>query len=654
MAPTTIIFQAGKLGDVPQLLVELAWAKRLLDSPESDLRVYGLSGGALAALAFTLARAARLDPEKWGQAAGAPGDFARFLRSARSRDLRQPNRNPWFGIFNLKPLVRWVGDTLEAAGSPRGLKLSDLPVPLYLCAADRDGTFSLFGPAQPSLQFQYQHVRVGPPQDAPVLEALEAALSTLLSTSPVSVGGNWYRDCRPVFSDGGAIIYDLESAAGEPRRMLRDQPHTPLRTWRLNWITSSFIMHSQNERNQAWLAEYYLDLQERYHFLRSETRRLDAELIKLGRSEPSDEKDDELTSPVVGHIDLPYVGSTGAYTNMRESVEQKDALIAKFEGLLQGQFDRFPFHQPANLIYGAGGFSGILAGLTTTRLIDASFARGGGSIRQVMGVSAGVLNGFFHSVQLAGRQRPDLYRPAAAHALEDLEAFISHVTPEKLVKLNRNPLKLWQGWGSLEPLEGFLLERLATYTGIDQPAQITFDDIALPLVVAAARRDGFNEYFGMASLERSMHFHGREVRVVSAPVVKAILAGWSMNTYIHPTRIGEQVYTDGGGPFYDNGLFMACLDPEMTNLINVHLDEPEGHSYNIPPKPDLKRLLFDTHNYYFPEERRRMRMITDLLYAHYRLHRRYIMLRSRLPEANAAEFALPEDFRRTWRIKENV
>ena len=59
--------------------------------------------------------------------------------------------------------------------------------------------------------------------------------------------------------------------------------------------------------------------------------------------------------------------------------------------------------------------------------------------------------------------------------------------------------------------------------------------------------------------------------------------------------------------------------PKLTNLLNIHLDEPEGHSYNLPPRMNLVRILFDTHNLTFPEERRRMRAITNLLYEHFRL-----------------------------------
>jgi hypothetical protein len=291
------------------------------------------------------------------------------------------------------------------------------------------------------------------------------------------------------------------------------------------------------------------------------------------------------------------------------------------------------------VIYGAGGFSGILAGLVTTRRVDEGFRQGGGEIRQVVGVSAGVLNGFFHAVQIAAENHPDLYRPAARSALEDLERFMASADPARIARLNVNPLVFWRGWANLGPLEGFLLERLAAYTGSSSPSAITFDDIALPLTVAAARRDGFTEFFGMTSPERRMRFAGREHRVISAPIVRAMIAGWSMNTYVAPTVIGDQAYADGGGSFYDPGLFVACLDRELINLLDIHLDEPEGHSYGLPPRPNLVRIVFDTHNLTFPEERHRMRLLTRLLFDHYRLR-----------AACAAFGPVPPDFRQQWEV----
>jgi hypothetical protein len=303
-------------------------------------------------------------------------------------------------------------------------------------------------------------------------------------------------------------------------------------------------------------------------------------------------------------VDLPYVGSTEAFTNMRQSVAEKEALTSKFRSLLAGQLDTFPFDAPANIIYGAGGFSGILAGLVTTRAVEASFARAGGEIREIFGVSAGVLNGFFHAVQVAAVRHPDLYTPAARDALSDLDSFFETIEPKKIARLNRRPRDLWIGWANLAPLEEFLQQRLAAYTGSRYAAQMTFDDIGLPLTVAAARNDGLTDFLGTTQPQRHLRLGGVELAVRRAPIARAILAGWSMNTYILPTVVEEQAYRDGGGSFYDPGMLVACLDRRLVNLLNIHLDEPEGHSYNLPPRPNLVRLLFDTHNYTFPEERR--------------------------------------------------
>ncbi len=651
LARASVVFQSAKLGNIPRILDELAWAKELLDKGLDVGRVYGVSGGALTALAFSLALAAHRDPACWGAARTALSDFGDFLRRARSRDVRSLNLNPLYGVFNLRPLRLWLAGRLSSYGQKQDAALSDLSVPLYLCALDQDGILNLFGPPDDGLQFQYQFVRVGPPRDAPIVDAMLAALSTMLSTEPAwvpkgssaSSEGGWFRDCRPAIADAGAIVADLEAA--DPRPLVRRQPYTPIRPWRLNWITSSFIMHSQHERNQALLASYYLDLLQRHRALEAAYRAL-ADAAGLG-----DIPAQALPAlPQVCHVDLPYVGSTEAFTNMRQSVENKEALMARFEALLDGQLDRFAFDRPANIIYGAGGFSGILAGLVTTRAVAPRFAQGGGEIRQIYGVSAGVLNGFFHAVQLAGARHPDVFRPAAANALADLEAFIAHITPGQVARINCNPAKFWQGWANLEPLEAFLLDWLAAYTGARHPERLTFDDISLPLTVAVARGDGFTDFLGMTVPERRMRFAGHTWRVRSAPVVHAILAGWSMNTYIMPTVLGDQAYRDGGGTFYDPGLFVACLDSVLTNLLNVHLDEPEGHSYRIPPRPNLARIILDTHNYTFPEERRRMRLLTDLLYAHARLRARYAALLARTPARLAAIYPLPPDVRQEWDV----
>ena len=640
----TVIFQSAKLGDIPQILAEFDLAVELLPQGTTIQRVYGVSAGALTALAFALSLSAHSDPPAWGKARTALKEFSGFLRQARSRDLRRFSRNPWYGLYNLLPLRRWVASRLQTYTSidtPANLKLSQLAIPTYLCAVDRNGTFTPFGPPDTQMQFQYHEVHIGPPQDAPILDALIAALSTLLSTEPARVNGQWYRDCRPAVVDAGAIVYDTQIFS--PDQIVRTHPHAPVRAWKQNWITSSFIMHSQNERNQTLLASCYLDLQSRHQSLKNQ-------FDHLSSFAPANLQLTVPASPLVSHVDLPYIGSTEAFTNMRQSVQNKAQLMGCFHDILQGQLNNFRFDQSANVIYGAGGFSGILAGLVTTRAVDAGFEQSGGQVQQVYGVSAGVLNGFFHAVQLAASRFPDLYKPAARNALADLEGFIACIQPGKIARFNLNPYKFWHGWANLGPLEEFLLERLAAYTGSQHPGDITFEDIGLPMTVTAARLDGFTDFIGMTNLDRHMSFAGREWQVLSAPIVRAMLAGWSMNTYIIPTRLADQSYTDGGGTFYDVGLFAACLDAELTNLLNIHLDEPEGHSYNLPPRPNLLRILFDTHNYYFPEERRRMRLLTDLLYQHFQLRARYSALLSHLPAEISAQHTLPPDFRRCWQI----
>ena len=229
--------------------------------------------------------------------------------------------------------------------------------------------------------------------------------------------------------DAGAIVADLQAA--DPRPILRSRPYTRIRPWQLNWFTSSFVMHSQHERNHTLLTSHYLDLLGRHRIVKEQLANKDLPVVSH--------------QPYIGHVDLPYIGSTEAVTNMRQSVENRVELTARFKEILNGQLDDFPFDRPANVIYGAGGFSGILAGMITTRAVDEGFARGGGEIRQVFGISAGVLNGFFHAVQLAAARHPDLYKPAALHALDDLENLMAHLERRNSSRINSNPLQLLEG-----------------------------------------------------------------------------------------------------------------------------------------------------------------------------------------------------------------
>ncbi len=392
MNPTsksTIIFQSAKLGDLKYILKELDWAENLLIQGEEPGRIFGVSGGNLPALAFGLALAARKSPQIWGKAHNAVADFRAFLSRAHSRDMRALKLNPQYGFYTLKPLKGWISRYLFTCTGRDDWTVADLGLPLYLCSLDTDAIFCMSGLPDDSLQCDYGYVHIPSPQNAPLLDALIAGLSTLLSTDSHLVNGEWRFDCRPAVVDAGAIVADLQAA--DPCPILRSHPYNAIRQWKLNWFTSSFVMHSYHEQNQPLLAAHYLDLLGRHD--------------RLKKQAGAAANKSSVSGPHVGHVDLPYVGSTEAVTKMRQSVENQVELKARFKEIFIGQLDSFPFDQPANIIYGAGGFSGILAGMITTRAVDEGFARQGGQIRQIYGVSAGVLNGFFHAVQVAAAHR---------------------------------------------------------------------------------------------------------------------------------------------------------------------------------------------------------------------------------------------------------
>ncbi len=48
---------------------------------------------------------------------------------------------------------------------------------------------------------------------------------------------------------------------------------------------------------------------------------------------------------------------------------------------------------------------------------------------------------------------------------------------------------------------------------------------------------------------------------------------------------------------------------------------PPDYSFGFDERPTLLRIVFDTHNFTFPEERRRMTALANLLYAHETLRR---------------------------------
>jgi hypothetical protein len=595
-----IIFQSAKLGNIDQILDELLLAENILPNVNGQERIFGISGGSLTALAFGLAVSGRFDSDRWGNAQNALIEFRNFLENATSGKIRRFNLNCnlLYGRSNLNPLKKWLEKRIEFYFGDTNALLSDLAVPLLLCAMPMNNRLTFFGNPDPSLQMEYQFARLGPPSDARIVDAVIAALSPSLSSQPVEVNGKWFYDCRPAVVDAGAIVADMLMV--DPEEIWRSTPYTPIRDWKPNFITSPFMMHSHHERNQALLAQEYLEVL-------SQNRRLH----KFAR-QPA-------VSPRVNHIYLPYVGSTEAFTNMRETVANKEELIRKFETILKDQLRGIDFDEPANLIYGAGGFSGMVAGLTATRAIKERLINGYGEIRSIYTVSAGLVNGFFHAVEIAAQKYPGIYTPSARNALNDLETMISGMTSGNFMKFNFNPKRFWQGWFNMEPFRSFLKECLVKYAGCQDPEKLTFDDIHLPLVVMAARRDGFPEFMGPVESDRRMTFQGKTIRVIPAPIITALLAGASMNSYVEPTVLNGEIYRDGGGSFYDPGYFAVRLDAKPVNLINIHLNEPENHFYDLPEKPNIFRIILDQHNVTFPEEIRRMVKLTDLYYENLRL-----------------------------------
>lgn len=607
--PTTVIYQAAKLGDVSYLLGDFELAQRLDAEGMPIGRIYGNSSGALVAVAHAIVLAARADPQRWApQATHALADFVAFFRRARSRDIRRLNwRGLRYGIYHLDPLRRWLTERLrEYTGSAdvSGWMISRLFPSLYLCTQDKDGFPVLFGPPDERLHAVYHScsTRV---EDAPLVDACIAALSTMLSTDAALVNGHYYKDGRPAFADISSIVRDMESS--DPRPVVKSTPYTPLPSWKGNTITQVFIMHAWHERNHAEMADYYNALLDR-------RRDLLQQYGGGGESDPD--------CPRVLHVDIPYIGSTEAGTNLRDSVANKASLMEQFRQIGLPQLERFDFSRPFNLVYGAGGFSGILAGLVMTRAVDER----GGAVRRIFGCSAGVLNGLFHGVVLGARRHPELYMPAALDALSDLETFFEQLEPAKLFRFNKTPRRLARALTDWSPLRQQLARYIERWTGRPDGAEVTFEDIQLPFYAAGARgSDGYADFFGLPDgLE--MEYAGRRIRPVNCRIVDAIVGGMAQPFYVTPPVIDGETYFDGGGAFYDICLFAAALEPEPISLLSLHFAEPPGHSYGFDERMHLLRILFDTHNFTLPEERRRMRRLVDLWYECVALKRRGLTL----------------------------
>ncbi len=621
--PYTVIYQAAKLGDISCLLQDFELARRLQAKGMPIGRVYGGSSGALAALAHGVILAAQAgNPVLTSQADNALNDFEAFFRAAKSRDVRRFNwRGLAFGFYNLDPLQAWLFARLRAytgRDDVANFTFSDLDFPVYVCVQDKDGFPVFFGKPDERLRAAYHScsTRI---QDAPVVDACIAALSTMLSTDAHPVNGHYYKDARPAFADISSYVLDMEDS--DPRPLVKSAPHTPLRAWPGNTITQPFIMHSWHERNQADLSAYYNDLLDRRRALQAQANALLADLHERGLDAVSREYRDP-ACPRVLHTDIPYIGSTEAGTNMRQSVANKAQLMQQFRQMGKPQLERFDFEQPFNVIYGAGGFSGILAGLVMTQFVDER----GGNVRRIFGCSAGVLNGLFHGVVLGARRHPELYTPAALDGLRHLETFFEQLEPARLYRFNKTPRALARALANWGPLREQLCRYIEQWTGRANGAEVTFEDIRLPFYAAGARgSDGYMDFFGMPD-NLEMRFAGRTVRPINCAIVDAIIGGMAQPFYITPPVIHGETYFDGGSAFYDVDLFAAAMEPEPVSLLSMHFAEPPDHSYGFDERLTLLRIVFDTHNFTLPEDRRRMRAAANLFYEIVALQRRVARL----------------------------
>ncbi|MBN1428553.1 MAG: patatin-like phospholipase family protein [Anaerolineae bacterium] len=649
--PSTVIYQAAKLGDIPYLLEDFALAQRI-DAQDIPIgRIFGNSSGALVAVAHGIVLSARAHPDRFTpQATSALADFVDFFRRAKSRHLRRLNwRSLFYGFYNLDPLKRWLAARLRAYAGRDDLTLADLSVPVYLCVGDRDARPVFFGPPDDTLRADYHDCSTRF-ENAPILDACIAALSTLLSTDAHPVNGHYYKDGRPVFADISPMVLDME--AGDPRPIIKSRPYTPLPTWHSNAISQVFIMHRWHERNQALLAAHYVDLLGRHRALTAQADALLADLRGRKLDALADEHFADATCPRLLHVRLPYIGSTEAGTNMRQSIANKKELMQQFRELGEPQLEGFDFGRPITLIYGAGGFSGIAAGMTMTRLVDGK----GADIRRIFGCSAGVLNGLFHGIVLAARRHPELYTAEAPQALQHLEAFFDGLTTDSLYRINKTPRKLARAAANAGPLRELLAGYIERWTGRPDGAAVTFEDIRLPFYAIGARgSDGGPDFFGIAD-DLEMRFGGRTIRPINCPIVDAIDGGMAQPFYITPPVIQGETYYDGGAAFYDIELFAAGMEQQLGSLVSIHVVGPPDYSFGFDERPTLLRIVFDTHNFTFPEERRRMTAIANLFYDHEALRRRLARLIEAIRQSGHGELLtghpLPDLTGNWWRCWE--
>lgn len=607
-APTSIIYHAGKTTDFTTQLTDLDLARRLLDSGRAAGRIYGGSGGALVAVAHAVAVSAGRDPDRWAAPATDSLDrLHEFISHATPRSVRRVNiRSPRYGLFTPAPLRRWLTRWLAACGvdDPDSFPLSELAVPTYILACDVDAYPVFFGPPAPDLHAEW-HNAATRIEDAPLIDAVIASISTPMVYDSVWVNGAWYKGSRPVYTSLTAIVADMEASA--PRPLIHNTPIAEFPGWPSMSVTQPFLMHAWVERNQADLAAHYVDLLNRGRHVRGLLAQLRDQADEAGVTPGPD-----AAPPTVHHIRLGYIGSTEAGTNIRQSIENRAEWSTEFERLATPQVAAIDPGGPADLIFGAGGFSGVLAETVVAKMLEDR----GVEARRVFGCSAGVLSGLFYAVKLAADRCPDLYTPQADDALEDFYRFFDGLSVGAMFRINRTPRTLWRAVGSADPLRRTLLGYIEKWTGRPDPDRVTFESISLPLWVAMTRMDGYLDLAGMNQPAMGFRFAGRLMRPVNCPVIDAVIAGIAQPFYVTPPVIDGMTYFDGGSSYYDIDIFAAGLSTPLPELISIHVGEPIPYTFGFPPRMTLPQLVFDQHNLTFPEGRRRMSALVDLLYAH--------------------------------------
>ncbi len=118
-----------------------------------------------------------------------------------------------------------------------------------------------------------------------------------------------------------------------------------------------------------------------------------------------------------------------------------------------------------------------------------------------------------------------------------------------------------------------------------------------------------------------------------------------MNTYIRPTELVIRP-TRMEGTFYDPALLVACMDPELTNLLNVHLDEPDGIPITCRPRPAWCELSFIPTTMSSQKNAAHACVNQSTLRAYRRVVNTCLV--TALPGESAATKVPQPDFRREW------